>query len=134
MVVKLLFGCSYEGTLTFHVGDGMVVYVNGAEVGRHNMPGGVIDSTTPATRTISKASDSADTTPLIIADSLIVNGYNLIAVEVNLAALSHGIVICLASQRCTPCRFIKTRLVRIIYDGMPSCRFRRTPLSRLQLR
>ena len=62
--------------------DGAVVYVNGAEVYRTNMPGGTITYTTPATAVIGGGDESTYvTTPL--APGVLVAGANVIAVEIH---------------------------------------------------
>jgi hypothetical protein len=62
--------------------DGAVVYVNGAEVFRSNMPGGAVNYLTPASVAIGGGDESTYvTTPL--APSTLVAGVNLIAVEIH---------------------------------------------------
>ncbi len=62
--------------------DGLVVYVNGTEVYRENMPFGAINYLTEAS---SKTNDAEETTPhsVVIPSSVLTNGTNLIAVEVH---------------------------------------------------
>jgi len=62
--------------------DGVVVYVNGTEVGRSNMPAGTVTSSTYA----SSAVKTANTQPVTITvpKSLLVNGTNEIAAETHL--------------------------------------------------
>jgi len=62
--------------------DGAVIYVNGTEVVRSNMPAGVIAHATLAASTVSGTQES---TPLsyIIPKSYFVNGANTIAVEIH---------------------------------------------------
>jgi len=62
--------------------DGAVVYVNGMEVMRSNMPGGII---TPQTRPETFVSSNAELTfhPADIEPSLVVAGTNLVAAEVH---------------------------------------------------
>ncbi len=62
--------------------DGAVVYVNGQEVFRNNMPGGIIDCETYAASRLSYP-DEADLSSTTLSPSLFVSGYNLIAVEVH---------------------------------------------------
>jgi 3',5'-cyclic AMP phosphodiesterase CpdA len=62
--------------------DGAVVYINGVERFRSNMPTGTITSTTLASSTIDGTAESAVNTIIIPASSL-VNGTNVIAVEVH---------------------------------------------------
>ena len=62
--------------------DGIVVYINGVEVWRDNMPGGSIGHTTPASSTIAFGSESA-WNQVTISSSYLVNGNNVIAVEIH---------------------------------------------------
>lgn len=62
--------------------DGAVVYVNGTEVGRSNMPGGGINHSTLASGNVGGADETADNL-LYINSSFFVNGNNTIAVEVH---------------------------------------------------
>jgi hypothetical protein len=62
--------------------DGAVVYLNGTEVFRSNMPGGTISYNTPAATAISSTQETTFYTQSI-PTSLLVAGTNLIAVEVH---------------------------------------------------
>ena len=62
--------------------DGAVVYLNGAEVLRTNMPGGTIGHATPATTTLFGA-EEATFVSAALSPSLLVTGPNVIAVEVH---------------------------------------------------
>ena len=62
--------------------DGIVVYINGTEVWRDNMPAGPITYTTQASSTISLGGESAWLQTLITAGSLVA-GSNTIAVEIH---------------------------------------------------
>lgn len=69
--------------------DGAVVYVNGVEVCRHNMPSGVITPDTPALASVEGHFENVFTI-IPISPSVLVNGAaNLIAVEVH-DSLSRG--------------------------------------------
>ncbi len=61
--------------------DGVVVYVNGTEVYRNNLPAGVIAYNTGAS--ISAADDGATPQPFSIPLNIIVAGNNIIAVEIH---------------------------------------------------
>jgi hypothetical protein len=62
--------------------DGCVIYLNGVEVARSNMPAGAVSSTTLATTAIAGADESAwSETP--VAPSLLIAGTNVIAVELH---------------------------------------------------
>jgi secreted PhoX family phosphatase/sulfur carrier protein ThiS len=62
--------------------DGAVVYINGTEVHRSNMPAGTVTYTTPASSTLSGAAETTYTT-FRVAKSLLVNGNNTFAVEIH---------------------------------------------------
>ena len=68
-------------TLKVRRDDGIVVYVNGTEVYRNNMPTGTIAYNTRASSTCSDDGSSVLTTTL--ANSLFINGNNVIAAEVH---------------------------------------------------
>jgi len=61
--------------------DGAVVYLNGTEVMRHNMPAGAINYQTLATATVNAPEEATFFEQLIPA--LLVNGQNTIAVEIH---------------------------------------------------
>lgn len=67
-------------TLRFTIDDGAVVYVNGKEAGRYNMPAGDTYYSTLAT---SYAPNNPDTGEMTIDASLLKKGTNTIAVEVH---------------------------------------------------
>ncbi|MEZ5181674.1 MAG: fibrinogen-like YCDxxxxGGGW domain-containing protein [Acidimicrobiales bacterium] len=60
--------------------QGAVVYVNGVEAGRLNMPAGAVTSTTPAAGYLTAAQEQA-LKSISVPGSLLVNGTNVIAVE-----------------------------------------------------
>ncbi len=62
--------------------DGAVVYINGHEVVRYNMPSGVISSQTQASSTLANPEEYTFYQHLILSESLI-QGINIIAVEVH---------------------------------------------------
>ncbi len=68
--------------------DGIVVYVNGTEVFRDNMPTGAIANNTPASSNISGAAESAINTFTLAGVGPFVVGNNVIAVEVHQDAQS----------------------------------------------
>jgi hypothetical protein len=67
------------------VDDGAVVYLNGQEVWRYNMPSGSIDFTTLASATISAAGESTWNEQILPTDALVA-GENVLAVEIHQAA------------------------------------------------
>ncbi|HSV40648.1 MAG TPA: PKD domain-containing protein [Nocardioidaceae bacterium] len=64
--------------------DGAVVYVNGVEVGRQNMPAGAVDHTTFASSARRTNVAESATFVIEVPTSLLVNGANVIAVETHL--------------------------------------------------
>jgi hypothetical protein len=70
-------------TLTTRADDGIVVYVNGTEVGRSNMPTGTVTAGTYALSAPSTATALAAPVVLTIPKSLLVAGTNSVAVEVH---------------------------------------------------
>jgi hypothetical protein len=62
--------------------DGAVVYINGVEVARSNMPGSTVTATTPANSAVGNA-DETTFFEYVVSPSLLVAGQNLIAVEVH---------------------------------------------------
>jgi len=71
-----------ELTLNLLVDDGAVVYLNGQEVVRKNMPAGSIDSSTFATVTVGGA-DESTFTAFAIDTEVLTEGTNVLAVEVH---------------------------------------------------
>jgi acid phosphatase type 7 len=67
--------------------DGAVVYVNGVEAYRTNMPTGTVSHSTPASSTINGSGESTAITNTV-ATSMFVSGSNVITVEVHQSALS----------------------------------------------
>lgn len=69
------------------VDDGAVYYLNGAELHRQNMPAGPVGYSTPATGPVGDA-DFAD--PIVVPSERLVQGVNVLAVEVHQAAPATG--------------------------------------------
>ncbi len=69
------------------VDDGCVVYINGVEVWRFNMPGGVVNHTTLAVTAISGSGESTVRTSDPFSPSVFVAGWNVLAVEVHQDAI-----------------------------------------------
>lgn len=67
-------------SLNYIIDDGFIVYVNGQEAGRYNMPSGTVDYSTYAS---SYAPSNPDTGTMTLAASLFQKGENTIAVEVH---------------------------------------------------
>ncbi len=74
-------------TLRYVRDDGAVLYLNGAEVARSNMPTGTISSTTLATTAISSADESVWHS-VSVDPSLLVAGTNVLAVEIHQQSVS----------------------------------------------
>ncbi|RIX26627.1 fibrinogen-like YCDxxxxGGGW domain-containing protein [Amnibacterium setariae] len=70
-------------TLSTRADDGVVVYVNGVEVGRSNMPSGAIGSGTYASSAVSTKSATAAPVTFTVPSSRFVQGENVIAAEVH---------------------------------------------------
>ena len=70
--------------LTTRADDGVVVYVNGTEVARKNMPSGTIGHGTYATAAPSSATALADPVNVTVPGTLLVTGENVITAEVHL--------------------------------------------------
>jgi hypothetical protein len=69
-------------TLTLRVDDGAVVYVNGVEAARVNMPSGLIDFRTLAPDAISEGGERLDRS-ITLDPALVAPGTNVIAIEVH---------------------------------------------------
>jgi len=72
-------------TLLLKCDDGAVVYLNGNEIQRYNMPAGAIAYNTKATAAIS-GSDESDFHTFTVGSDYLVNGNNILAVEVHQSA------------------------------------------------
>lgn len=72
---------TYTGVLSMQAVDGCVVYANGVEVGRYNMPTGTIGFSTLASASMSGVAGLTFQT-ITIPDALVLQGSNVIAVEV----------------------------------------------------
>ncbi len=69
-----------EFILDFTIDDGCIVYVNGVEAGRYNMPSGTVNYNTFAS---SYAQNNPDESSMTLKGSLFKRGTNIIAVEVH---------------------------------------------------
>ena len=77
---------SYDDfTINLVVDDGAVIYVNGVEAARQNMPTGTITSATTASGQVNGGSESSSTA-ISISSSYFYEGSNVIAVEVHQAS------------------------------------------------
>lgn len=72
-------------TLNFSIlrDDGIIVYLNGSEIIRNNMPGSGVTYQTLASGTIDGTAESTPVTTTIANSSLLVNGSNVLAVEIH---------------------------------------------------
>lgn len=66
--------------------DGAVVYLNGREVGRMNLPGGTVTSSTTATREVNGLEEKVYF-PIAVSPGLLIKGRNTIAVAIHQNAL-----------------------------------------------
>ncbi|HZO86648.1 MAG TPA: hypothetical protein VFC26_15625, partial [Verrucomicrobiae bacterium] len=70
--------------------DGAVVYINGVEVFRNNMPAGPVSYTTLATAAVGGAEESTEFIVAQIDPNVLVQGVNVVAVEVHQVTVSSG--------------------------------------------
>jgi hypothetical protein len=70
-------------TLSTRADDGIVVYVNGTEVGRSNMPAGAVGLNTYASSAVSAANAVSNVVTFTVPGSLLQTGSNVIAAEVH---------------------------------------------------
>ena len=63
--------------------DGAVVYLNGVEIFRSNMPGGAVNYLTPASTAVGGADENSVYYGASVSPSLLINGTNLLAVEIH---------------------------------------------------
>jgi hypothetical protein len=80
------------------IDDGAVFYLNGVEVYRQNMPVGAVTSSTLATTEIGFPTTSA---PVSISAASLINGHNVLAVEVHQASLGSPDMAMAATLRAT---------------------------------
>ncbi|MCB1100632.1 MAG: lamin tail domain-containing protein [Verrucomicrobiae bacterium] len=76
-------------TLSVRRDDGIVVYINGVEVARDNLPAGVIEPDTLALSSLS-SSDERDFLELTVDPLVFVEGENVIAVEIHQAGAGNS--------------------------------------------
>lgn len=72
-----------DGTLSVLVDDGVVVYLNGVELGRSNLPGGTITQNSIATGAPGYRTASARLVTFRVPASLLVSGTNVLAASVH---------------------------------------------------
>jgi hypothetical protein len=92
--------------------DGIVLYVNGTEVGRDNMPDGTISFTTVAT-----TYNNGATASFIVPKELLVEGNNVIAAEVHQNSVSSSDLIFNLQMTCTESTNVQTE-TNETYSGM----------------
>ena len=68
--------------------DGAVVYLNGAEIWRTNMPVGSVTYSTPASAAISGTGETTFVNPASALANTLVNGTNVLAVEIHQSAVT----------------------------------------------
>lgn len=72
-----------NGAVTVIANDGVVVYLNGTELGRSRLPAGTITQNTYATAVVSNATASANRVTFTVPSGLLVNGTNVIAASMH---------------------------------------------------
>lgn len=72
-----------NGTVSVIANDGVVVYLNGAELGRERMPSGTLTQNSYATGVVSHASAAADRAVFSVPQGLLVDGTNVLAAGVH---------------------------------------------------
>jgi hypothetical protein len=83
-------GASAHTVLAFHLvrDDGAVVYLNGTEVFRNNMPGGAIGHTTLASSALGGSNETTVSVHKVAASGLLLEGTNVVAVEIHQASVT----------------------------------------------
>ncbi len=71
-------------TITFIADDGAIVYLNGQEIGRQNLPGGTITQNTYATAAPNRATAENNLVTVTLPASALVPGENVIAAQTHL--------------------------------------------------
>lgn len=72
-----------DGTITVLANDGVVVYVNGVEVGRHRMPTGTVTQNTYASGAVTHTTANANRVTFDVPYGLLVDGTNVVAASVH---------------------------------------------------
>ena len=72
-----------DGTVTVIANDGVVLYLNGTELGRHRLPTGTLTQNSYATGTVSHTTAAANRVTFTVPASLIVDGENVLAASVH---------------------------------------------------
>lgn len=76
-------GRVHDGTVTVIADDGVVVYLNGVELGRANLPAGPLDQDTLATAAPRADAAARKTFTFVVPAKLLVEGTNVIAASVH---------------------------------------------------
>lgn len=111
--------CNYSSIeLTLIIDDGAVVYVNGVEVDRFNMPTGPVNYNTFANRTVTDNEQRSTT----VSTTLFNPGLNVVAVEmhqrnVNSSDLSYNVQV-EGTLSVTPCTCINGAILDVDNDGI----------------
>jgi trimeric autotransporter adhesin len=72
-----------DGSISVIADDGVVVYVNGTEIGRANMPSGTISPSTLATAAPRSATAAQNRVTLAVPSATLINGTNVVAASVH---------------------------------------------------
>lgn len=111
-------------TLRVQRDDGVVVYLNGFEVWRDNMPTGLVDFLTPAAARIRGNSEDAFL-EIALSPALLVNGSNVIAAEVHLfAGLSPDLSFNLELDDRTPAELVRGPYLQMVSQTTARLRWR----------
>lgn len=96
--------------ITIFVDDGACVYVNGVEVGRYNLPSGPLNF-----NTTTNTWNNGEEVDFVVPKELLIEGENLIAVEVHQTSPQSGDLVFDLSMRCSEASNITTTYMDKIY-------------------
>lgn len=99
--------------LTAYYDDGIVVYVNGHEIGRGNMPSGTVSFST-----FSTTYNEGDRTTFNVPEEYLVEGDNLIAAEVHQCDLKSSDLIFDVQLTCTSITVSTSVITDSVYSGV----------------
>lgn len=96
--------------ITVYMDDGACVYVNGVEIGRYNLPSGPLNF-----NTTTNTWNNGDEVDFVVPKELLIEGENLIAVEVHQTSPQSGDLVFDLSMRCSEASNITTTYMDKIY-------------------
>ena len=116
-----------EASLNLVRDDGAVVYVNGTEIGRNNMPAGIVDHLTTATNAV-EGEEEGQFVEFEVDPSVFTVGTNVIAVEIHQVSsnspdcrfelMLQGVVTC-PEVRFNPLPDVSTFTLEAAYPSLP---------------